>query len=54
MLRERDIPFVFVTGYGVESIDPRFRDAHVLHKPIERDVLKGLFVHAEPQPVFAG
>lgn len=49
LLREREIPFVFVTGYGVESIDSRFRDAYVLHKPIERDVLKSLFVRAEPQ-----
>jgi PAS domain S-box-containing protein len=49
LLKEHEIPFVFVTGYGVESIDPRFKDAHVLHKPIERDVLKSLFVHAEPQ-----
>lgn len=52
LLREREIPFVFVTGYGVESIDPRFRDALVLHKPIERDVLKSLFVHANPQKQF--
>jgi PAS domain S-box-containing protein len=42
-LREREIPFVFVTGYGVESIDPRFRKVQVLHKPIDRDVLKRLF-----------
>lgn len=44
LLTERDIPFVFVTGYGAESIDPRFRAVQVLHKPIERDVLKRLFV----------
>jgi PAS domain S-box-containing protein len=44
LLREKGIPFVFVTGYGVESIDPRFRNIQVLHKPIERDVLKRLFV----------
>jgi PAS domain S-box-containing protein len=48
LLKERGIPFVFVTGYGVESIDPRFRDAHVLHKPIERNVLEGLFIRSEP------
>ncbi len=44
LLREKAIPFVFVTGYGVESIDPRFQNVQVLHKPIERDVLKRLFV----------
>jgi CheY-like chemotaxis protein len=49
LLRERGVPFVFVTGYGVESIDPRFKDVQILQKPIERDVLKGLFVRSEPQ-----
>lgn len=44
LLREKAIPFVFVTGYGVESIDPRFRNVQVLHKPVERDVLKRLFI----------
>jgi PAS domain S-box-containing protein len=48
MLREKEIPFVFVTGYGVESIDPRFRQVPVLHKPIDRDVLKRLFIMPIP------
>jgi CheY-like chemotaxis protein len=43
-LTDKEIPFVFVTGYGVESIDPRFRKVQVLHKPIDRDVLKRLFI----------
>jgi hypothetical protein len=43
-LRDREIPFVFVTGYGVESIDPRFRNIQVLQKPIDRDVLRRLFI----------
>jgi PAS domain S-box-containing protein len=43
VLKEREIPFVFVTGYGAESIDRRFRHVQVLHKPIERDVLKRMF-----------
>jgi PAS domain S-box-containing protein len=48
MLKEREIPFVFVTGYGVESIDQRFRQVQVLHKPIDRDVLKRLFIMPKP------
>src|SRR5262249_54844656 len=44
ILAERGIPFVFVTGYGTESIDPRFASVPVLQKPIERQVLEGIFV----------
>lgn len=32
-LRERHIPFVFATGYGVAGIDPDFADERVLNKP---------------------
>jgi PAS domain S-box-containing protein len=50
-LLQKEIPFVFVTGYGVESIDPRFKHVRVLHKPIERDVLKSLFTLSARQPL---
>jgi PAS domain S-box-containing protein len=43
LLAARGIPFVFVTGYGAESIDPRFAHVPVLQKPVERTVLEGLF-----------
>jgi two-component sensor histidine kinase/DNA-binding response OmpR family regulator len=36
-------PFVFVTGYGRESIDRRFSSAVVLEKPVERHVLGSIF-----------
>jgi len=44
MLEARGIPFVYVTGYGIESVDPRYENVPVLQKPIERDVLKRIFV----------
>jgi CheY-like chemotaxis protein len=44
-LTSRGIPFVFVTGYGVESIDKRFADIPVLQKPIERETLQRIFVN---------
>jgi two-component sensor histidine kinase/DNA-binding response OmpR family regulator len=44
LLSARGIPFVFVTGYGSESIDGRFAHIPVLQKPIERKVLEGVFV----------
>ena len=43
LLSKRGIPFVFVTGYGPESIDSRFAHAAVLEKPVERDFLKNIF-----------
>lgn len=38
-LRAEGVPFAFVTGYCVEDLDPEFRDAVVLRKPLDiRDV----------------
>ena len=48
LLTAKGIPFVFVTGYGAESIDRRFRSTPVLQKPIEKDLLRRLFIKAEP------
>jgi PAS domain S-box-containing protein len=44
-LLARGIPFVFVTGYGTESIERRFADIPVLQKPIERDALQRIFIN---------
>jgi len=44
-LAARGIPFVFVTGYGIESIDRRFAKVQVLQKPIERETLERIFVN---------
>ena len=43
LLRTRNIPFVFATGYSSESIDPRFGDISVLQKPIDRQMLETCF-----------
>lgn len=45
-LIDRGIPFVFVTGYGRESIDRRYSFVKVLEKPVERQALEGLFATA--------
>ncbi len=47
VLAARKIPFVFVTGYGVESIDGRFGYVPIVKKPVQRQVLQKLFVLAE-------
>jgi CheY-like chemotaxis protein len=44
-LAARGVPFVFVTGYGVESVDKRFAHVPVLPKPIERETLQRIFVN---------
>src|SRR5262249_11419998 len=39
VLLARGIPFVFVTGYGVDGLDKRFRRVPVFKKPVPRQVL---------------
>src|SRR5262249_61354093 len=39
----RGLPFVFVTGYGAEGIDPRFAGGPVLQKPSEIHQLPSRF-----------
>jgi PAS domain S-box-containing protein len=54
MLADRGVPFIFVTGYGAESIDRRFRHIPVIQKPVERHVLQRIFVPLAddaPKPV---
>jgi len=52
LLSSRGIPFVFVTGYGRESIDRRFADTPVLEKPVERELLEDMFgSYALQEPV---
>ena len=43
VLVARNIPFVFVTGYGVESIESRFARIPIVKKPVQRQVLQKLF-----------
>jgi PAS domain S-box-containing protein len=44
ILTARGVPFIFVTGYGVESIDNRFLHIPVIQKPLERHTLQRIFV----------
>ena len=41
LLTEQRVPFLFVTGYGSHSLDPRFTLVPVLQKPVVRDELAG-------------
>src|SRR5229473_1551485 len=54
VLVARNIPFVFVTGYGVESIDGRFGYVPIIKKPVQRQLLQKLFLAPEGgQPTMA-
>jgi PAS domain S-box-containing protein len=46
VLTARGVPFVFITGYDADSVEPRFRNVPILQKPIEREMLKRVFVVA--------
>ncbi len=50
-LLERRIPFVFVTGYGRESVDARYQFVHILEKPVGRQVLENVFASALAAPL---
>jgi CheY-like chemotaxis protein len=49
VLADRDIPFLFVTGYNEESVAPQFRHRPMLQKPFRAaelgNLLAGLTVH---------
>ena len=49
-LIDRGIPFVFVTGYGRESIDSCYAAVRILEKPVERQVLAGVFAQQTRRP----
>ena len=51
LLADRRVPFMFITGYGMESIDPRFADVPVLQKPIERPMLQRILVRPSIIPI---
>lgn len=60
-LRERGVPFVFVSGFGSRNIDPSFLEIPILEKPVDSAALSaalkgflGPAAAAEPGPVKAG
>lgn len=36
LLKDRNVPFAFVTGYGAAGLSEEFRDTPVLQKPVEK------------------
>jgi PAS domain S-box-containing protein len=50
VLKAKGIPFVFITGYGTESVDRRYQQVPLLQKPIDRNALVDLFALAGVSP----
>jgi two-component sensor histidine kinase/DNA-binding response OmpR family regulator len=42
LLRDRKVPFIFVTGYDDKGLDPHYANAPVLQKPIDQATLKNM------------
>jgi PAS domain S-box-containing protein len=54
VLLAREVPFVFVTGYGADGIDPRFAQVPTVGKPLEPELLRRVFaVSASAAPLRA-
>jgi PAS domain S-box-containing protein len=51
VLVARQVPFVFVTGYGVESIDRRFGYVPIVKKPVQRQTLQRIFIPVESDQI---
>ncbi len=43
LLQAREVPFVFMTGYGSDTVASPFPDVQVFKKPIARELLQELF-----------
>jgi CheY-like chemotaxis protein len=39
LLKQRNVPFVFSTGYSSSNLDQRYRNIGILHKPYGADTL---------------
>jgi DNA-binding NtrC family response regulator len=45
-LARRGIPFIFVTGFGVERVPEAYRDRPILMKPVEEEELRKALMDA--------
>ncbi|HEX2761520.1 MAG TPA: response regulator [Rhizomicrobium sp.] len=53
LLKAQKVPFIFLTGYSPDGIEPRFADVPVLQKPVAQDALEGalaVLLSARPLP----
>jgi CheY-like chemotaxis protein len=48
-LKGRNIPFVFITGYGARGLPDNYRDMPTLQKPFQMQDLKATLARALPE-----
>ena len=53
-LAARGIPFIFITGYQSDGIDPRYAHVPALQKPIDTQGLRHIFVRETANPESVG
>jgi len=53
LLTRSGVPFLFVTGYGKESLEPRFAHIRVLRKPVDVESLRIALEEATSQQAAA-
>jgi CheY-like chemotaxis protein len=50
ILTARQIPFIFVTGYGAAALEPAYADALVLEKPFHQKDLEAIIARVLSDP----
>lgn len=48
-LRQRDIPFVFLSGYGRQHIPSEFKDVNLLQKPCDPEDIRKAILETLPE-----
>ena len=48
ILRERKLPFIFITGYGARGLPESYRDTPTLQKPFQMQDLKATLARVLP------
>ncbi len=48
ILQSRKIPFVFMTGYGADTMERPFPEVRIFQKPLERETLREFFLTSAP------
>ena len=51
LLRAQQVPFLFLTGYSPDGIEPRFADIPVLQKPVAQETLEAALAALLSPPV---
>ena len=48
ILTAKNVPFAFITGYGIEVLNSRYANAPVLQKPVDQQTLQNLLSQKQP------